>query len=518
MSEQPIDLPGSYNPADGTPLDPVAWNTAADVKAAVEAARVAQRGWAGQPQRFRNDALRNLAREIVKRRAQVAAIMALETGRSPAECILSEIVAVIPGVEGHIRAAGEALAPERVPLSMLDHPGKRVVVEAVPRGVVGIIAPWNYPLMNFFKSLFPALLAGNALVLKPSEFTPRTGAWLAALCDEVLPKGLVTCVQGDGVIGAALIDAPVDALVFTGSLRTGRRVAAAAGSALIPCSLELGGKDAAIVLADCNLTRTIAGIGHWSIHNAGQDCASIERVYVEAAIADRFVDGLVKFVSAFKVAPGDGPTEIGPLQNAAQMRLVESHVADAVERGATVRCGGARTGRGLGFEPTILDNCTQDMRVVREETFGPVIPILRVPDADTAVAMANDNAYGLGGSVWTSNAVKGEALARRLDVGMCWVNNHAITSTMTDAPWTGTKGSGPGIAQGKHAFANFVRRRVVMVDTNKAPDAWWFPANADLETFADAVAERTLGSIPATFKLLGLLGKRVKAIQAAASR
>lgn len=506
--------PGSQNPADFSSLPPVEWTPVDAVATAAARARNGQRAWAQRSQRERNDALRAIGREILARRAEIAAIMSSETGRSVTDCIAGEIVFVVDNVEGAIRVCAAATAPERVKLSALDFPGKRIVVEAVPRGVIGIIAPWNYPLANFYKSLWPALLSGNAVVMKPSEYTPRTGAWLADVVRKHVPAEIVEVVQGPGDVGAALLGC-VDGLVFTGSLATGRKVAARAGELLVPCSVELGGKDAAIVLADCNFDRTVAGIVHWSLHNAGQDCASIERVYVEDAIAERFVAAVAKATAKVRVAPqADGHAEIGPLQTEAQLAIVTAHVADAVQRGAKLLVGGKPTGTGLGFEPTVLDGCTGEMRVMREETFGPIVAIQRVKDAEQAVALANDSAYGLTGSVWTADAAKGEALARRLDVGVAMVNNHAFTGSMPETPWSGLRGTGNGVAMSRHAYPTFVRRRTLLVDTNKAPDAWWFPANADLDAFMDAASKKGLGSLGALFALLPLLGKRAKAIKA----
>lgn len=503
-----MSAPGTTNPRDGSPLEPVAWTPAADVAASISAAREAQPAWATRPQRDRNDALRAVAREILERRAEIAAIMSSETGRTPTDCIASEMVFVADNVEGAIRVAEKALQPEKVRLSVLDFPGKRIVVEPIARGVIGIIAPWNYPLANFYKSLWPALLAGNAVVMKPSEFTPRTGAWLADVVRKHVPAACVQLVQGAGDVGAALLPG-VDGLVFTGSLATGRKIAERAGALLVPCSVELGGKDAAIVLADCNFDRTVAGIVHWSLHNAGQDCASVERVYVESAIADKFVAAVARTAAKVRVATEPtGHAEMGPLQTPAQVAIVESHVADAVAKGAKLLVGGQRTGTGLGFQATVLDGCTPDMRVMREETFGPVIAIQRVADAEEALRLANDSDYGLCGSVWTTDTVKGEALARRLDVGVAMVNNHAFTGTLHETPWSGLRGTGHGVAMSTHAYGVFVRRRTLLVDKNSGADAWWFPADADLEAFMDAASKKALGALGALFTLLPLLMRR----------
>jgi acyl-CoA reductase-like NAD-dependent aldehyde dehydrogenase len=405
-----------------------------------------------------------------------------------------------------------ALKPMKVPISKLDFPGKRAVIEAVPRGVVGIIAPWNYPAANFFKHLFPALLSGNAVVLKPSEHTPRAGAWLAKLCGEIFPAGLVGVVQGTGEAGQAILDAGVDSICFTGSVPTGRKISAAAGERLIPCTAELGGKDAAIVLADCNLERTIAGVANWSCFNAGQDCSSIERVYVEEKIADEFSRRIGKFVGTFRVNP-EPSADLGPLQNERQLELVEAHVKDAVAKGAKVLCGGARTGKGFGFAATVLDGCTESMKIMTDETFGPVVCLRRVKDADEAIRLANDSHYGLNGSIWTTDIARGEALARRLDVGVAVVNNHSLGGINAWVPWTGTKDTGPGVANSVFAYPAYVRRRTVYVDTNKQPDPWWKPVDENFGPFMHALMERaSKGGVGVLVRLVGLLGKRSKAI------
>ncbi|MEQ1508396.1 MAG: aldehyde dehydrogenase family protein, partial [Myxococcota bacterium] len=391
-------------------------------------------------------------------------------------------------------------------------PGKRAVIEAVPRGVVAIVEPWNYPLLQFYKPLYPALLAGNAVVLKPSEHTPRTCAWLVGLCRTVFPPDLVQIVVGGPDVGQALIEAEIDAVVFCGSVPTGRKVAARCGERLIPCSVELGGKDAAIVLADCDLPRTVAGIVQWSMHNAGQDCSSIERVYVEAAIADRFVDALAGTVDKLVVAPSTGRADVGPLQNERQLEVVERHVAAAIAAGAVARTGGRRVGPGYGYAPTVLDRCTEAMEVVRDETFGPVIAVVRVADADEAVRRANDARYGLCGSVWTRDLAKGEALARRLDVGLALVNNHSFPGSIPAIPWTGTKDTGTGVAASVHAYPTFVRRRTLVIDRSGGPDVFWKPIDDDLWALGQAASALALGALGQVFTLLGLLGKRARAI------
>jgi acyl-CoA reductase-like NAD-dependent aldehyde dehydrogenase len=508
----PLPEPGTVCPADESALEPVAASSEADVKHAVERARAAQEKWRALSLDERALRLQAAARTILDDQDEGCRILSQETGRSPTECRMTELATTADYVKGVVRAGKKALAPERIKLSPLDFPGKKVVVDMLPRGVIGIIAPWNYPVGNFYKSVWPALLAGNGVVMKPSEHTPRSGAWLADKLASGLAEGLVGVAQGKGDVGQALI-AEVDSVVFTGSVPSGRKVARAAAEHLIPASLELGGKDAAIVLADCDLNRTVAGVLQWSMHNAGQNCAGIERVYVEDAIADAFIEKLGKAAAKLRVAPQDGPSDLGPLQNAAQLAIVEAHVDDAKQKGARVVAGGGRTGKGYGYAPTVLDRCTDDMLVVREETFGPVVAVMRVKDAAEAVHRANDSPYGLNGSIWTRDIQGGEQLARELEVGVALVNNHSFTGILPETPWTGVKNTGPGIAASRHAYHHFARPRTLLVDRSKKPDPFWFPADAALEQMSLALVERNKGSFGALFKLAGLLGKRVRAIR-----
>lgn len=472
---------------------------------AVARARAAQPGWAALRLDARARALRALARAVVERRDEAAAALGADLGRSAPDSLLSEVVTLPSYVQGAIAVARRALAPERVRLSPIDFPGKRVVVEAVPRGVVGVICPWNYPLLQIYKPLFPALLAGNAVVIKPSDYTPAAPRWFGDLCTTLLPPGLVAVVEGDGTVGAELVDAEVDAIVFTGSVRTGRRVAMRCAERLLPCSIELGGKDAAIVLADADLDRTVPGLLFGGLHNAGQDCSSIERVVAVGAEGDALVTRLSSAMAKLRVGP-EG--EVPPLQNAAQRDLVERHVAEAVRDGATLVRGGSRVGEGLGYAPTLLDHCKPGMAVVDEETFGPVLAVLRAGDEEEALALANACRFGLNGSVWTADLARGEALARRLHVGIALVNNHSFTGVIPSLPWTGTGETGTGVAGSAHAYATFVRRRTVVVDRSHAPEPYWFPVDADLAALADGVGRLGLGAWGALFGLLGALGRR----------
>lgn len=506
--------PGSYNPADRSPLTPVASSDEAAVNAAVAAARKAQVAWAAQPLSARADAVKAIAQALLAQADAVAKVMASETGRSVVECKSSELTSLASYVDTAVAVAKRTLAPSKVRFSALDFPGKKGTTEPVARGVIGIIAPWNYPLSNFYKSLFPALLSGNGVVLKPSEHTPRTGAFLADICAKALPAGLVGLVQGGGDVGRLVVDA-VDGVVFTGSVASGKKVAVRAAERLVPASVELGGKDAAIVLADCDIERTAVGVAQWAMHNAGQNCAAIERVYVESAIADKFVETLTKVVGKLRVSESPtGESDLGPVQNEAQLAIVERHVEAAKKAGAKVTTGGSKVGPGLGFAPTVIDHCSDELDVVSEETFGPVVAVVRVKDAEEAIKKANASRYGLNGSVWTKDLARGAELVRKLDVGVGYVNNHGFGGILADVPWTGTKETGPGVAASAHSYPTFVRWRTVIVDSNAQPDPWWIPANADLNAFVDALIERGRGGgLGVLLRLGGLAKKRMAAVR-----
>jgi acyl-CoA reductase-like NAD-dependent aldehyde dehydrogenase len=301
----------------------------------------------------------------------------------------------------------------------------------------------------------------------------------------------VGVVQGAGEVGALLVDC-VDGIVFTGSVPSGKKVAVRAAERLIPSSIELGGKDAALVLADCDVERTALGVAQWAMHNCGQNCAALERVYVEAAIADRFVGTLTAVVGKLRVSTGNDESDLGPLQNEAQLAIVERHVALAVAAGAKVTTGGRRVGPGLGYAPTVLDACTDEMEVVREETFGPVIAVVRVKDAEEGLRRANASRYGLNGSVWTTDLERGAQLVRRMEVGVGYVNNHGFGGILADVPWTGTKDTGPGIAASAHSYGLFTQ-------------------------FVDALIARGRGGgLGVLLKLGGLVKKRTAAIRALA--
>jgi acyl-CoA reductase-like NAD-dependent aldehyde dehydrogenase len=398
-----------------------------------------------------------------------------------------------------------------VRLNPISFPRKAAWIDFVPRGVVGVIAPWNYPVAGLYRSVFPALLTGNGVVLKPSEYTPRTSAWLIERLAAELPDGLARVVQGDGAAGAALVAAGIDACVFTGSPRTGRLVRVQCAERGIPSSIEMGGKDAAIVLADCDLPRTVAGITHWALSNAGQACGAIEIAYVDERIADAFVAALKSAWTRLRV--GVRGADVAPLANQRQFDVVVSHVEDARARGAVVVCGGAPTGQGLGYAPTVLDRCDERMKVVRDETFGPVLAVVRVAGAAEAVRLVNAARYGLGASIWSRDVARAERLAERLDVGVVNVNNHSFTGAIPSLPWSGTRETGYGVANGPESLATFARPRVVVVDRSTSPELFWMPFDEGLLELGDTLADAQLLRLERAWRLPALMRRRIRKVR-----
>ncbi len=480
----------------------------------VSRARTAQAAWGQKPFPERLPHFVRAAQEMLARRNEIVALVEEEIGKVEAEALFNEALGPLDAVKGWAALLKPALKRRKVPLNRLSFPKKRAFVDLMPRGVVTILAPWNYPVSGLYRSVFPALMAGNAVVLKPSEYAPRTSGWFARLLGEHLPAGVLQTALGGKEVGQGLLDAKPDACIFTGSTRGGREVAMRCAELGIPCSVEMGGKDAAIVLADCELSRTVAGITHWALSNSGQACGAIEVVYVDRAIADSFVARMRDAWTRLRVGPSHGSsTDIAPLANRRQFEVVKHHVEDAKARGATVVCGGAPLGKGLWFAPTLLDHCSQEMAAVQEETFGPVLAVVRVDGPVEAIRAANQLRYGLGASIWTRDVARGQRLSERLEFGVVSINNHAFTGAVPSLPWSGTRATGFGVANSTLSLATFLRPRTTVVDRRKEPELFWMPYDETLVELGDILADLQVKRIERAWRLPILMRRRLKTLR-----
>jgi acyl-CoA reductase-like NAD-dependent aldehyde dehydrogenase len=476
-------------------------------KRLVEAARAAQWYWRQEPLDGRIEALRRAARGMLRRRAEVMDLARREMGKVAAEGLFNEALGPLDTVNGWASVVREAATRRRVWLNPIAFPRKSAYVDQVPRGVVGVIAPWNFPVAGLYRPVFPALMTGNAVVLKPSEHTPRTSAWFIERLADELPSGLVHVLDGDGRAGAALIDAGIDACVFTGSVRHGEVVRVRCAERGIPSSIEMGGKDGAIVLHDCDLPRTVAGVTHWALSNAGQACGSIEIAYVERTIADEFVEALRRAWTAL------GRASVAPLGNRQQLDVVRAQVDDARARGAVVVCGGQPSGDGLEYPPTILDRCDDRMSVVQDETFGPVLAIVRIDGVMEAVRAINKSRYGLGASIWSRDIARARRIAERVEVGVVNVNNHSFSGAIPALPWSGTRATGFGVANGPEALHTFVRPRTTTIDESSGPDVYWMPYDDALLATGETLADAQIGRLGGAWRLPLLMRERIKTIR-----
>lgn len=510
----PTELTG-ISPRDLHHLLPLKTTPVEEVPRCVARAREVQEAWSHRSFRNRVKHLTQAAKAMLARRNALIALLEEEMGKVEAEALFTEALGPLDAVKGWARVLGAALKRRGVRLNPLSFPRKRASVDLVPRGVVGIIAPWNFPVSGLFRSVLPALMSGNAVVLKPSDYTPRASLWFAQVLAEHLPPGLIQVAQGGSLVGEALIDGGIDACVFTGSTATGRKVQVHCAERGIPCSVEMGGKDPAIVFADCDLDRTVAGITHWALCNVGQACGAIEIAYVDRLIADAFVERMREAWQRLRVGPGHGSsTDIGPLANQRQFDVVCAQVEDARAQGATVVCGGSPLGRGFWYAPTLLDHCTESMAVVQDETFGPVLAIVRVDGPREAIQAANRLGYGLGASLWTGDLARGERLAERLDYGVVSINNHAFTGAVTALPWSGTRGSGFGVANSAFALLTFLRPRTTVVDHSTKPDVYWMPYDQTLCELGDILADLQRGRVERAWRVPLLFRRRFQALRA----
>lgn len=456
------------NPATGELITTVPILGPEELDAMAARGRQAQPHWEAMGFEGRAQVLRRAQKWLFDNAERVIDVVVSETGKTVEDAQLTDLNITAAALGFWAKEAPKYLADERVP--SWNNPlvtGRKLVIRYAPLGLVGVIGPWNFPIVNSFGDCVPALAAGNSVILKPSEVTPLSSLLMQDMMRECgLPDGVFQVATGDGpTTGGALIDR-VDCVMFTGSERTGKVVLKAAAERLIPCYLELGGKDPMIVLRDADVERAANAATFWSMNNAGQVCISVERAYVEAPIYDEFVDRVAENVKRLRQgAPaGAGSVDVGAVIFPPQLEIVDEHVRDAVAKGAKVLAGGhAGAGPGRFYEPTVLVDVDHSMKIMREETFGPTLPIMKISDAEEGVRLANDSSYGLQASVWTKNVQRGETLARRIEAGVVCVNDAQVNYGAFNLPMGGWKASGLGTRHGAAGIRKYTKVQSLLV-------------------------------------------------------
>jgi acyl-CoA reductase-like NAD-dependent aldehyde dehydrogenase len=505
----------SYDPATGEEIGRIKQTSPAEINEAIKFAREVQPAWARQTFRERARVILR-AREIVLNEIdEIATLISRETGKPVAEAISMEIVPTLDLMQYFARHTAKLLRPQKIGIGQYGLMGRSSRIIYKPLGVVGIISPWNFPWATPLDEVVMALMAGNAVAVKPSELTPLIALKIADVFARAgLAKGLLHVFIGEGATGATLIDVPVDKIMFTGSVATGKRVAEAAAKHLTSVVLELGGKDPMIVLEDANLENAVRGAVWGAFANAGQACASVERCYVHESIAPEFVKRVVAETRALKQNLGTvGDTDVGAMSSERQLSIVDDHVQDAIQRGAVIPTGGRRNPafEGSFYEPTVLTGVDHGMEIMREETFGPVLPIMTFKSDAEAVALANESIYGLTASVWTRDIARGRRLAEQIDAGTVMVNEVVYTHALAQTPWGGVKQSGFGRTHGRAGLLELVSAQHVHVNRlSFMPDLWWFRYTPLAARFFHGLAKYfTTGSVLSSSRLLPQMLRRL---------
>lgn len=441
------------NPATGKAFAQCQLGDIEHVNQAVAAAKAAFPAWSRTSDDERKQLLHAVAGAIEANMSELMQLVTMETGKP-----MGGLNGIGSGMEvGGSIAWTQYTAELQLPVDVIqDNDEARIEVHRKPLGVVASITPWNWPLLIAIWHVIPALRTGNTVVMKPSEYTPVSILRFVQLASEILPPGVINVVTGEGEVGAAITGHPdVQKVVFTGSTPTGKRIMASAASNLTRCTLELGGNDAGIVLPDVNVEEIAPKLFGAAFHNNGQTCAALKRLYVHESQYDEICQAMAELAKTVVVGNGlDEATELGPIQNEAQLRIVEGLADSARADGGRFLAGGQRMDReGYFFEPTIVADLTDGSRLVDEEPFGPILPIIKYSDIDEVIERANRNDRGLGGSVWSSDPVKAAELAQRLECGTAWVNDHG--AIQPDAPFGGIKQSGMGVEFGLYGLEEF---------------------------------------------------------------
>ncbi len=487
---------GLRSPATRDSVGEIVVNSQADVELAVAKARDAQEEWARVPVAERARIVRGAIDILVEKRGEVVKTLIEETGKTHLESLILEVLPSCDYINFWSGRAVKELSDEKRKLHGYLRPYKKLMIHYRPLGVVGIITPWNGPFSLAMNPTVQAILAGNAVILKPSEVSPRSSEWAARLLKEAgVPEDLVQVLHGDGETGAALVKGGVQKISFTGSVGTGKKIAAACAEQLIPCTLELGGKDAMIVCEDADIERAAGGAVFNSMLNSGHVCMGVERVYVMESVADEFEERVKGIVSGLRYGVGED-VDLGSVFWDRQMSIIERHVEDARAKGAEIVVGGeSDTTNGLFYKPTFVRNLDHTMDLMREETFGPIVSVMRVADEEEAIRLANDSVYGLSGSVWTKNIEKGIEIAKRLETGSVVINDASMAYGAPEAPFGGMKESGVGQVNGLGGLRGYTHQQPIFIDRWGAKkERVWYPHTPEALKEIDGMIKFIYGS------------------------
>ena len=536
VTENPrVDELISYNPATGEEVGRAHVFSTEDVREAVERSREVFLMWKKTSFAERKRLIMRARDVILADIDGIAKLISAESGKPFGEAIAMEIAPVLDLMQYFARNAERMLRPRKVDIGLYRLLGRSSRVINHPLGVVAIIPAWNYPFSIPLGEAVMALMAGNTVVIKPSELTPLVGLKIGEIFETAgASAGLVQVVTGAGETGAALVEAAPDKIMFTGSVATGKKIAAAAAKNLTSVVLELGGKDPMIVFDDANL-ELAAGAAVWGAFcNAGQSCSSVERLYVQEAVAEKLTKLIVEKAKQLKVGPGDREdTSVGAMSSERQLRIVEDHVENFRTSGATIQVGGKRWNADtpvrneaearnedadksvrvpLFYAPTVITGATNDMHAMREETFGPTLPIATFKTEEEAIRLANDSEFGLTASVWTRDYIKGRRVAEQIEAGTVCLNEVLYTHGIGQTPWGGFKNSGRGRTHGLEGLMELVQPQ--HIHTNRLavlPDAWWMPySSTAVETFRGFATKFASGSLTKTTALMPQLQKRIR--------
>ena len=485
---KPKDGLESFNPATGELVGTVETLTPAKVQGVVDDVAEVQPFWAALSLEDRARYLRRAGDVLLEDLDEIAELLTTEQGKPRVESYTMELLPTIDSLKWIADNGPEILADEKLSMPLfLKSKSAKLTFE--PIGVVGVIAPWNYPWSIPFGEVAIALMAGNGVVLKPASLTPLIGDRIRQTFEKAgMPEGLVRTVHGGGRIGDALVKSTAGKIFFTGSVEVGRKVGVECAKRMKGSVLELGGKDPQIVCPDADLANAISGAVWGGFANAGQTCSGIERVYVHRDVADAFVAGVVRETERLTVGdPREWTTEIGPMVSEDQAKIVNELVDDAIENGATKLTGGPTEVEGMKgsfIAPVVLTGVTHEMRIMNEEIFGPVLPIVTVDSEEEAIELANDSEFGLGASIWTKDRAKGERMAHQIESGMVWINDHSFSHGACVCAWGGVKESGLGRSHSKFGFYECVNIKQLAWEPGWARDMWWQPYDRKL---ADAI-------------------------------